>query len=100
MDILNILKREYAFIDDLTNFGVAETHAQDIMKRFAAHVSDRSVNNPELKKIDTRGHADAIIYLNDIETNPRYSNLSSSREPYTKRPVSTGEFPPCKREHS
>ncbi|ANZ74380.1 BA75_01747T0 [Komagataella pastoris] len=92
MDILSILKREYAFIDDLTKFGVAEIHAQDIMKRFAAHVSDRSVNNTMFKRFDIRGHADAITYLNDIETDPWYSNLSSSREPYTRRPIYTTGF--------
>ncbi|AOA61534.1 GQ67_02370T0 [Komagataella phaffii] len=96
MDILNILKREYAFVDDLTRFGVAKVHAQDIMKSFAAHVPDRSVNNTELKRFDIRVHADAIIYLNDIETDPLYSNLSSSREPYTRQPLSTGEFPPVR----
>ncbi|ANZ73770.1 BA75_00820T0 [Komagataella pastoris] len=96
MDILSILKREYAFIDDLTKFGVAEIHAQDIMKRFAAHVSDRSVNSTVVKRFDIRGHADAITYLNDIETDPLYSNLSSSRDPYTRQPLSTGKFPPVR----
>ncbi|KAI0462466.1 hypothetical protein LJB42_003959 [Komagataella kurtzmanii] len=95
MEILNILKREYAFIDDITKFGVTGTHAQDIMKRYAAHISDRSVNNTMFKRFDIRGHGEAVFYLNDIETDPQYSGLSSSRKYYTTS-VAPGEIPPVR----